>query len=111
MNASFRVKRGRVVVLILAGLMSTALLPAAAGAAVPAISGFSPIAGPVGKAVTVSGSGFSGATDVSFNGSSASFTVVSDVKITTSVPNGALTGPISVTNADGTAASASSFKV
>src|SRR5919197_963746 len=44
----------------------------------PAITGFSPTSGPVGTAVTITGSGFTGASSVRFHGKSASFTVNSD---------------------------------
>jgi hypothetical protein len=76
----------------------------------PAISGFAPASGPVGTSVVLSGTGFSGATAVAFNGTAATgFVVNSDNQITVSVPAGATTGTISVTNAGGTATSATSF--
>jgi IPT/TIG domain-containing protein len=59
----------------------------------------------------VTGTGFTGATDVTFNGVSASFTVDSDVQITTTVPAGATTGPVAVTTIDGTGTSANNFVV
>ncbi|MBV9495271.1 MAG: DUF11 domain-containing protein, partial [Acidobacteria bacterium] len=77
----------------------------------PTISSFSPPSGSVGVPVVISGSSFTGATDVSFNGTTASFTVDSDLQITTSVPPGATTGTISVTTPDGTGTSATSFTV
>ena len=77
----------------------------------PTISSFSPTSGAVGTSVTVAGSGFTGATSVTFNGVSASFSVSSDSQITTTVPSAATTGPISVTTSAGTATSASSFTV
>lgn len=75
------------------------------------ITSFTPTAGGVGTAVTISGTGFTGASAVKFNGTSASFTVTNDTTISTSVPNGATTGPISVTGTGGTATSAQSFTV
>lgn len=75
------------------------------------ITGFSPTAGGAGTAVTISGTGFTGATAVKFNGTSATFTVISDTSISTSVPNGATSGPISVTGTGGTATSSASFTV
>jgi hypothetical protein len=77
----------------------------------PAISGFAPASGPVGTSVTISGSSFTGASAVAFNGTSAVFSVNSDTQITATVPAGATSGPISVTNSVGTATSATSFSV
>jgi hypothetical protein len=79
--------------------------------AAPVISSFSPTSGPVGTSVTITGSHFNGTTAVKFHGTSASFTVNSDSKITTTVPSGATTGTISVTNGIGTGTSASNFTV
>jgi len=58
----------------------------------PTITSFSPTSGPVGAGVTITGTNFTGATAVKFNGTSASFTVASSTSITTSVPSGATTG-------------------
>jgi hypothetical protein len=77
----------------------------------PAITSFSPTSGPVGTGVTITGSGFTGAVDVAFNGTPASFEVGSSTQISTRVPNGATTGKISVTNAAGTAVSDGVFRV
>lgn len=80
----------------------------------PAISDFSPLSGPVGTSVTINGSGFTGSTGVSFNGTSVgagNFTVVSSAKITATVPQGATTGKISVTAPGGTASSSTDFTV
>lgn len=74
------------------------------------VTGFSPFSGPAGTSVTITGTGFTGATAVSFNGTSATFTFNSDTQIMATVPSGATTGPISVT-ATGTASSASNFTV
>jgi hypothetical protein len=74
-------------------------------------SPFAPIFGPVGTGVTITGTAFTGATAVSFNGVAATFTVSPSGTITATVPAGAITGPIVVTTLDGTATSASSFTV
>jgi hypothetical protein len=62
-------------------------------------------------AVTIAGSNFSGASAVTFNGTAATFAVVSPTEIDTSVPTGASSGPVSVTTPGGTAQSASAFTV
>ena len=77
----------------------------------PKITSFSPTSGSVGAAVTITGYNFTGATSVNFNGTAATFTVVSDTKITTTVPSGATSGPISVTTPSGSGASSTSFTV
>ena len=85
----------------------------AALAAAPTISSFSPASGPVGTSVTIHGHNFSGpnVTSVSFNGTSATFTIDNAQKITATVPSGATTGPIAVTSPDGTATSSTNFTV
>jgi hypothetical protein len=73
-----------VAVALLAGLLA---LPApAATLTAPVITGFTPAAGAVGASVTISGSGFTGATDVYFDGTAAAFSVDSDAQITATVP-------------------------
>src|SRR5205807_533623 len=77
----------------------------------PTISGFTPGSGPVGTSVSISGTNFTGASAVAFNGVSAAFTVSSATSITATVPSGATAGPISVTTPGGTATSSSNFIV
>jgi hypothetical protein len=77
----------------------------------PTVSGFSPPSGAVGASVTITGTNFTGATAVKFNGTAASFTVGSATSISATVPTGATSGTISVTTAGGTATSSSSFTV
>ena len=71
----------------------------------PTIKSISPTSGPVGTLVTVTGSGLTGATSVTVDGKTASFTVVSSSEITVTVPSTAKTGKIVVTTAGGSATS------
>ncbi len=78
----------------------------------PYILTFAPATGPVGTVVTLTGTSFSGATSVRFNGTAAtSYTVGSATAITVTVPPGATTGPVSVTTPSGTYATPTSFTV
>ena len=78
----------------------------------PSVTSFNPSSGLVGSSVTLTGTGFTGATSVKFNGTSAiTFAVVNDTSITATVPAGATTGIISVTTPSGIGTSASSFTV
>src|SRR5204863_2773437 len=78
----------------------------------PTVTSFSPKSGPVGTAVDVQGTNFTGATSVKFNGTAdGTFVVTSDTDISAHVPSGATTGTISVTTANGTGTSAASFTV
>ena len=67
--------------------------------------------GKVGKTVEVLGQGFTGTTAVSFNGTPAAFTVVSDTYLTATVPSGATTGFVTVTTPGGTLKSNQEFRV
>lgn len=63
----------------------------------PIVTGFSPAGASTGTQVTITGVGFSGTTDVKFNGTSVtSGNVTADTQIQTTVPAGATTGPIKV---------------
>jgi uncharacterized repeat protein (TIGR03803 family) len=70
-----------------------------------------PIAGAVGTPVIILGNSLSTATSVSFNGTPATFTIVSDTEITTSVPTGATTGKIKVTGSTGALSTSVVFNV
>ncbi len=78
----------------------------------PSISSLSPSSGPIGTAVILRGSGFTGATSVKFTSNkTATFQVVSDTQITTTVPNGATTGKVTVATPGGTLTSTDTFTV
>jgi uncharacterized repeat protein (TIGR03803 family) len=65
----------------------------------------------VGAAVTILGSDLIGTTSVSFNGTAATFTVLSATGISTVVPTGATTGPVQVVTPSGTLTSNVNFRV
>ena len=75
----------------------------------PATAAFSPASGAVGTKVLIRGSNFIGTSTVSFNGVSAPFDVLNTEFISATVPAGAATGPIAVTNAGGTNESTTGF--
>jgi uncharacterized repeat protein (TIGR03803 family) len=77
----------------------------------PTISSFSPPSGPVGTPVTITGTGLTQTSKVTFNNTVATFTVNSDTQVTATVPTGATTGKIALTTPGGTATSATSFTV
>jgi uncharacterized repeat protein (TIGR03803 family) len=70
-----------------------------------------PSSGKVGAEVIILGNDLTGATSVTFNGTSANFTVVSSTEIKTTVPTGATTGPVQVTLPSGTLSSNVPFRV
>jgi len=78
----------------------------------PTVTSFSPPSGGgIHATVTVTGTNFTGATSVKLNSVGAAFTVVDATHLTFTVPTGATTGLISVTNPAGTGTSASPFTV
>ncbi len=76
---------------------------------VPTITSFSPAGGPAGTPVTINGTNFIGATEVTFNGVTAGFSVDSSIQITATVPAGATAGLIQVTTPEGIAVSQDIF--
>lgn len=80
--------------------------------AAPTITSFTPTSGVIGTSVTITGTKFCGTTSVKFNNVSATtFTVNSATSITATVPTGATTGKISVTNTVATVNSTADFVV
>ena len=77
----------------------------------PVINGFSPDNGAVNDSVVINGTDFTSASEVTFNGVSAAFTVNSASQITAAVPTNATPGFISVTTPTGTALSSDDFIV
>jgi hypothetical protein len=83
--------------------------PAGASGPMPVIASFTPSSGAVGATVTITGSNLTGATEVAFNLIDASITSNTDTQITTTVPLGQDSGPITVTTPGGTGSSSTIF--
>jgi uncharacterized protein (TIGR03437 family) len=65
----------------------------------------------VGAAVKILGTNLTGTTNVEFNGTAATFTVISSSEITTTVPTGATTGTVQVVTPAGTLSGNVPFRV
>jgi uncharacterized repeat protein (TIGR03803 family) len=70
-----------------------------------------PTSGKVKAAVKILGTDLTGATSVTFNGTAATFKVVSSSEITTNVPEGATTGKVQVVTPNGTLTGNLTFQV
>jgi YD repeat-containing protein len=95
-------------------LISIQRFPAGGGGNAIGVFFFSPSSGPVGTTVQIEGFGFSStasANQVAFNGTAATVSSATANSLVVTVPTDATTGPITVTNANGTATSAQSFTV
>ena len=77
----------------------------------PHIINFQPVSGKPGSTFLLQGSHFVGATQVTIDGKTAGFKVLTASYIRITVPAGAVTGKISVTNAGGTSTSNKAFTV
>jgi uncharacterized repeat protein (TIGR03803 family) len=77
----------------------------------PTVKTINPTSGVVGTVVTITGTGLTQATKVTFGGKAGTFTVNSDSQITATVPTTAKTGKIEVTTPGGAASSATTFTV
>lgn len=76
----------------------------------PSLDTIDPDSGLVNDEIHLVGTGFTGATDVQFNGVSVnSFNVISDTEISTLVPDGRTTGSVTVVTPAGNIVSSSSF--
>jgi uncharacterized repeat protein (TIGR03803 family) len=79
---------------------------------IPVIASFTPTSGSVGTQVTITGTGLTGTSKVSFGGVKATtFTVNSGTQITAAVPTGAITGKVKITTAGGSATGPGTFTV
>ncbi len=77
----------------------------------PTITSFTPTSGAAGTIVTVTGTKFTGATGVKFNGVTATFNTVTATSLKATAPAGVTTGKITLTTPNGTATSAANFTV
>ena len=68
-------------------------------------------AGPVGTQVGILGQGFTGATGVEFGSVPASYTIVNDTYMTATVPAGASTAKVTVSEPSGNLTTLKKFKV
>lgn len=75
------------------------------------VAAFTPASGAAATKVLIRGSHFIGTKEVTFNGVSASFTVLNTEFISATVPQNATSGPIAVTNEARTTVSATHFTV
>jgi len=81
-------------------------------AAAPTLTSFSPVSGAVGSTVIITGTNFGCTSAVKFNTTTATaFTVNSATQIQATVPTGATTGKITVTNTVNSAVSTTDFTV
>jgi IPT/TIG domain len=106
-----RRRSARIALVVLLSGLAVTIPGADAAFAAPIVVAFLPLSGPVGTSVTITGTGFTGATAVTFNGTSASFTVDNDLQITATVPVGATDGPIAVTTPGGAGGTGASPRV
>jgi hypothetical protein len=78
----------------------------------PSLIAFNPTSGMPGTEVTITGSGFTGATNVKFGDFAASsFTIESDTQIRAIVPTDAVSAKVTVVTSNGTAMSAANFAI
>jgi hypothetical protein len=93
------------------GLASDPSNPVTPAYPAPTLAGFTPGAAPVGSPVTIVGTNLLSTQAVSFAGTSATFQVVSDTEVTAMLPDGAVTGPVTVVTGGGSATTPNAFSV
>ncbi|MEY4071562.1 MAG: hypothetical protein RL721_2176, partial [Candidatus Eisenbacteria bacterium] len=119
-NCSYGISNDNRIVLTVPGATSgpleifsfagTATAPFFVGAP-PVVTSFDPLGGGVGTLVTLTGTGFTGTTSVRFGSLSAAFAVQSDTRLQVTVPTGAATSFIEVSNPAGSTMSSTPFYV
>ena len=104
--------RGSALRAVIAAAGGAVVLGLTAVPAAAATATLTPTFGQVGSAVTITGVGFTGAKDLTFNGVHATFAPpTSDTEIDTTVPAGASTGPVTVVASDDSTIDAGIFIV
>ena len=98
---------------VTAGVLGALVLPVlpAVAATVPSVSGVAPSPTHIGRTVTVTGSGLTGATAVTLGSIAMAFSPVDDGHLTATIPDGAATAPVTVTNDAGSATSPAPLEV
>src|SRR5207248_3151382 len=92
------------------GLATSANVLTVTTPALPTVTGFAPTSGGSFSTVVITGTNFTGATAVLFNGTPAnSFTVNSPTQVTATVPFNVTAGPISVVTPGGVGTSTGNF--
>ncbi|MGA3171626.1 MAG: immunoglobulin domain-containing protein [Chthoniobacteraceae bacterium] len=91
----------------------SALLPALSGGGntIPEVTSFTPTVGPAGTSVAITGINLDLVTGVEFSGSAAAYSINSDNSISTTVPPGAVTGPITLLSATTSSVTTANFTV
>jgi uncharacterized protein (TIGR03437 family) len=96
----------------IAGLSFTVTQSGTNGTACPAITGINPANGPPGASTTITGTNLTGATAVKFAGNvAAQFNVAGDTQIAAVIPNGAASGPLTISKPTCPDAQTSAFTV
>lgn len=88
-----------------AGTTTSPTYTVVAATPAPTLGAIAPGSGPVGSAVTLTGTRLAGTTGVTLAGRTAAFRVVSDSELVAIVPSGATSGSFAVTTPDGSATS------
>jgi hypothetical protein len=92
-------------------LMATKILAAVAAQSAPVVTSFTPASGPVGTSVTVTGSNFLTLESLEFGGGVYASGTVNATHIYTTVPAGAVTGVLKITNPYGSVSTKTAFTV
>ena len=94
-----------------ASTSSEAAVTVLVGDGKPTITSFSPTSGVAGDSVTINGSNLGNVSSVRFGSLSAAFVTNSISQLAATVPSGAITAPITVSNSYGTATTATNFNI